>query len=61
MFTAVGDQVPVMPLVEVVGKVGAGYPKHRGPTGLKVGTVGFVIVTAIVLTVAQTPGLGVNV
>ena len=40
VFIVAGDQVPVIPLFEVVGKVGATLPTHTA-IGLNVGIVGF--------------------
>ena len=40
-----GDQVPVIPLVDVVGSVGAAVPKQIGVIALKVGVVGFTTLT----------------
>ena len=37
MLLIAGDQVPVMPLFDVVGKAGIVAPEQYGPTGLKVG------------------------
>ena len=39
-----GDQVPVTPLFEVVGKAVNGLPEHIGFIGLKEGIVGVIIV-----------------
>ncbi len=46
LFNA-GDHVPVMPLLEIVGKAGIGLPEQMEATGVKVGVEG-------VLTVLQT-------
>lgn len=53
MLTVEGDQVPVTPFVEVVDSVGAVAPWQNGAIGLKVGTVGAVIVTESVVVVAH--------
>ncbi len=56
VFTA-GDQVPVMPFVEVVGKVKA-VPAHSGPIAANVGVTGWVTVTvddAVPVPQAPTP------
>ena len=56
-----GFQVPVMPLVEVVGNIGAIDPLHIGATALKVGvTIGFTVTVSVVPD-AHCPALGVNV
>ena len=47
-----GDQVPVILLVEVVGRVKA-FPLQIGPICVKVGVVCGVIVTVIVVVVAH--------
>ena len=55
-----GDQVPVMPLFEVVGNVKL-PPEQIGVTCVKVGTVCALTVTVIVVVVAHSPAAGVNV
>ena len=56
-----GDQVPEMPLPEVVDKAGIAALAQNGPTGGKDGvTLGF-MVTVSVAVLAQTPAAGVNV
>jgi hypothetical protein len=44
LFNA-GDQVPVIPLVDVVGKADNVAPEQIGATVVKVGVVGLFIVT----------------
>jgi hypothetical protein len=61
LLTVDGDQVPVMPLVEVVGNTGATDPVQTGFTGLNNGIVAGVIVTSSVTVVAHCPAVGVNV
>ena len=56
-----GAQVPVIPLVEVVGRTGAADPLQMAGTALNVGTVCGVTVTVSVAVVAQSPAVGVNV
>ena len=56
-----GDQVPVMPLFEVVGKEGKVVLIQIGATCVKVGTTGAVIGTDKVAVLAHWPALGVNV
>ncbi len=60
MFKA-GDQVPVMPLVDVVGNAAKGVPEHIGATGLNVGVVPAFTEIVKVVVVAHWPALGVNV
>jgi len=45
-----GDQVPVMPLIEVVGKAGMPIPAQYGPNEPKEGMVDGVIVTLVEAT-----------
>lgn len=45
VLLTVGLQVPVIPFVEVVGRVGAVAPEQMGATALKVGVIGFETVT----------------
>ncbi len=56
-----GDQVPVMPLVDVVGNAAKGVPEHMAATGLNVGVVPGVTVMVKVVVVAHWPTLGVKV
>jgi hypothetical protein len=61
LLTAAGFQVPLMPLVEVVGKTGATVPLHIAATAAKVGvTIGLTVIV-IIFVVAQSPAVGVNV
>ena len=61
LLTAAGAQVPVMPLVDVVGNVGATAPEQIGATAAKVGaTLGFTV-TVNVVVVAHCPASGVKV
>ena len=57
----VGAQVPVMPLVEVVGNGVNVAPEHIDATGLKVGVTFGVTVMVSVVVVAHCPAVGVNV
>ena len=59
LFTA-GDQVPVMPLLEVVGSEKL-PPEQIGVTCAKVGVRFGFTVTVIVAVVAHCPELGVKV
>ena len=56
-----GFQVPVIPLLEVVGKAGAALFWHKGPTCVNVGVTCKVITTSIVATVPHWLASGVNV
>ena len=61
LLTTAGDQVPVMPLSDVVGNVGATEPEQIGATAAKVGvTLGFTV-TDNVVVVAHWPASGVKV
>ncbi len=61
LLTVAGNQVPVTPFVEVVGKTGATPPGQMGATGLNVGRIGSSTVIVNVLVVAHDPVVGVNV
>ncbi len=52
LFNA-GDHVPIMPLVEVVGKAAKGMPEQIGAMGLKVGVVAGVTVMVKVVEKAH--------
>jgi len=56
-----GDQVPEIPLVEVVSNVGADVPAQIGSMVAKVGVMLEFTVTVIVTGVAQGFELGVKV
>lgn len=56
-----GDQVPAIPLLEVVGKAGIVAPAQTGATWLKVGTVLLPTVMVMVAVVAHCPAVGVKV
>ena len=56
-----GLQVPVIPLVEDVGKTGAVLFWHKGPIAVKVGGTWFVITISIVAIAPHCPAMGVNV
>ena len=60
LFSA-GAQVPVMPLLDVVGNDDRVAPEHIGATALKVGVMfGFTTIVNVVV-VAHCPAVGVNV
>jgi len=56
-----GDQVPVIPLLEVVGNGASTAPEQIAATGLNVGVTLGVTVTVKVVVVAHCPAVGVNV
>jgi len=57
-----GDHVPVIPFVEVAGKVGAGDPLQMAAMALNVGvTVAITVMSIVVEAVAHWPILGENV
>jgi hypothetical protein len=56
-----GAQVPVIPLVEVVGRGANGSPEQIAATGLKVGVIFGLTVMVSVAVVAHCPAVGVNV
>ena len=55
-----GDQVPVILLIDVVGKVKL-CPAQNGPICVKVGVILGVTETVMVVGLAHTAGLGVGV
>ena len=62
LLTVAGFQVPVTPLVEVVGSVGAAAPEHIvAGKPVNVGVVLAVTFTVTVTGIAQSPAVGVNV
>ncbi len=61
LLIVAGDQVPLIPLVETVGKDSKASPEQIGPTGAKVGTTfGFTVIVKVV-EVAHCPAVGVKV
>ncbi len=56
-----GDQVPVMPFSEVVGRGASTVPSQMAETGLKTGAVLLFTPIVIVAVVAHCPASGVNV
>ena len=56
-----GDQVPVIPLFEVVGSTGATVPVQIGFIAVNVGIILELTVTSKVAAVAHWPAVGVNV
>ena len=61
LFIVAGLQVPVTPLLDVVGSTGAADPLHIGAGVVNVGTVCGLTVTVSVAVVAHCPAVGVNV
>jgi len=61
LLTVAGDQIPVIPFVEVVGNVGAAEPEQIGATAAKVGVTFGLTVTVKVVFVAHWLADGVNV
>jgi hypothetical protein len=56
-----GDQVPLKPLLEVVGKAARGSPLQIGATAVKVGVAGGPTEIVIVADVAHCPDAGAKV
>ena len=56
-----GAQVPVKPLLEVVGNGANTAPAHIGATAVNVGVIFGLTVMANVVVVAHRPAVGVNV
>ena len=59
LFSA-GDQVPVIPLLDVVGNAASVAPEQIGATAVNVGVICVVTTISIVVTAAQG-SVGVNV
>ena len=57
----VGDQLPAMLLLEIVGSAGIISPEQIGAIGVKVGVLFGLTIMVILAVVAQTPDVGVNV
>ena len=56
-----GDQVPVMPLLDVVGRAVSVAPEQMGATAVKVGVIFELTVIVKAVVVAHCPAVGVNV
>jgi hypothetical protein len=57
-----GDQVPVIPLIDVAGNTGAAVPEQIGAIVAKVGvTPGIIVISSVVTAVAHCPAAGVKV
>lgn len=61
LLTTAGVQVPVIPLVDVVGNIGATVPEQIAGTGSNVGVTIELTVTVSVVVVAHCPDVGVKV
>jgi len=61
VLLSAGDQVPVTPLLDVVGKADNVPPEQIGATALKVGVTFGVTVMVNVVVVAHCPIVGVKV
>jgi hypothetical protein len=61
LLTTAGDQVPVIPLSDVVGNTGAAVPEQIGAMAAKVGVTADVTVTSSVVVAAHWPASGVKV
>ena len=61
VLLSAGAQVPVMPLLEVVGNAVNVPPEQIGATALKVGVMFGLTVIVRVVVVAHCPAAGVNV
>ena len=61
LLTVAGLQVPVIPLIEVVGKTGAVAPEQIGAIGSNAGVMFGLTVMLKVVASAHWPGSGVNV
>ena len=60
MLLIAGDQLPAIPLFDVVGKALIVAPEQNGPIGSKVGVVCAPIVTVVVtFVVGQAPEAGI--
>ena len=61
VLSSAGLHVPVMPLVDVVGKAASAEPEHIGATALNKGTVFALTTTVSVVVVAHNPAVGAKV
>src|SRR4051812_29239675 len=61
LSTVAGAHVPVIPLVEVVGRTGAAAPLHIAATAANVGVMLGLTVIVSVVVVAHCPAVGVKV
>ena len=62
MLLSAGDQVPVMPLLDVVGNAANVAPEQMGATAVKVGVTGvFTFIVTVSVVVQPVPLLAVKV
>ena len=61
VLSKAGDQVPVMPLLDVVGNADKVAPEQIGATAVNVGVMFGLTVIVSVVVVAHCPAVGVNV
>ena len=61
VLSKAGDQVPVMPLLDVVGNAVSVVPEQIGATAVNVGVIFGLTVMVKVVVVAHCPAVGVNV
>ena len=61
VLSKAGAQVPVMPLLDVVGNGAKVAPEHIGVTALNVGVIFGLTVIVKVVVVAHCPAVGVKV
>ena len=61
VLLSAGDQLPVMPLLEVVGSADNVAPEQIGATALNVGVTFGLTVIVNVVVVAHCPAVGVKV
>jgi len=61
VLSKAGDQVPVIPLLDVVGNADNVAPEQMGATAVNVGVIFGLTVIVNVAVVAHCPAVGVNV
>ena len=61
LLTAEGDQVPLMPLIEVVAKAGTVPPLQIAASAVKIGAILGLTVCVSVAVVLDCPALGIKV
>jgi hypothetical protein len=61
VLLSAGDQVPVIPLLEVVGNADKVAPEQIGATAVNVGVMFGLAVIVSVVVVAHCPAVGVKV
>ena len=61
VLSKAGDQVPVIPLFDVVGSADKVAPEQIGATAVNVGVIFGLTVIVSVAVVAHCPAVGVNV